>query len=77
MAPDKVNGVTTMIWLRADISMMPRSIGMSSLSGELVLMMEISDGWVSSSASVMPRAILSGVWLSTMLRTCTPAIAGS
>ena len=37
MAPESVNGVTTTIWLRLDISMIPPSMGTSSFSGELVL----------------------------------------
>ncbi len=32
------------IWLRDDISMMPRSMGVSSFSGELVLTMVNSEG---------------------------------
>jgi hypothetical protein len=38
MAPANVKGVTMTIWPREDIWMMPSIIGMSSLSGELVLM---------------------------------------
>ena len=37
MAPSSVNGVTTTIWLSFAISMMPMAMGMSSFSGELVL----------------------------------------
>ena len=38
MAPSSVKGVTTTIWFSFAISMMPMAIGLSSFSGELVLM---------------------------------------
>ena len=57
MAPASVNGVTQTIWLRDDISMMPCSIGVSSFSGELVLMMVKSEGSRSSCSAMMPRAM--------------------
>ena len=39
IAPDRVKGVTITTWPCEDIWMMPSIIGMSSFSGELVLMM--------------------------------------
>ena len=39
MAPARVNGVMMSTWPAAAKSMMPSAIGMSSCSGELVLMM--------------------------------------
>ena len=57
MAPASVNGVKMMIWLRADISMMPCSIGVSSLSGEELLITENSEGSRSICSALMPRAM--------------------
>ncbi|CAB4699067.1 unannotated protein [freshwater metagenome] len=57
IAPAKVNGVSTTIWLRDENSMMPCSIGMSRRNGELVLMTVKIDGSRSSVSSSIWRAM--------------------
>ena len=69
IAPASVNGVSMMIWLRDDISMMPCSIGVSSRSGDELLMMENNEGSASICSREMPRAmraISSPSWLRSL-----------
>ena len=48
IAPANVNGVMMMIWLRDENSIMPCNIGMSRRNGEDELMIENTDGSLSS-----------------------------
>ena len=57
IAPDSVNGVITITWLRADSSMIPCSIGVSSRSGDDELITVNSEGSRSSVSSSTCRAM--------------------
>ena len=57
IAPDSVNGVITIGWLRPDSSIMPCSIGASRRSGDDELMTVNTDGSRSSVSSSTPRAM--------------------
>ena len=57
IAPASVNGVITIIWLRADIWMMPSSIGWSYRSGDDALMIDKMLGSRSNVSWSTPRAM--------------------
>ena len=67
IAPESVNGVMTATWPARAKSIRPCAIGMSRLSGELVLMTVQVWGRASNSAGVRPRTRRS---ISKQSRTC-------